>query len=125
MRDWDSGGNSYYRPDSSIENTCLFTSRMLNAIYEDGRMVEAACWAHARRKFHELHAVWPSATTDETLHRIGKLYAIEAEIPGKAHGERQRVRQARTRPLLTRIEIWLREKLRSLSRKSDTAGAIQ
>ena len=31
-----------------------------NAIYESGRVVEAACWAHARRKFYDLHAARPS-----------------------------------------------------------------
>ena len=27
-----------------------------NALFEDGTIREAACWAHARRKFHDLHA---------------------------------------------------------------------
>lgn len=26
-------------------------------LYEGGRVVEAACWAHVRRKFHDIHAV--------------------------------------------------------------------
>lgn len=34
-------------------------------------------------------------------------------------------RQARARPLLDSLQAWLREKLLTLSRKSDTAGAIQ
>ena len=32
---------------------------------------EAACWAHARRKFHEIHVVHASPTTTEALARIG------------------------------------------------------
>jgi hypothetical protein len=31
---------------------------------------EAACWAHARRKFHEIHVVHASPTTTEALARI-------------------------------------------------------
>lgn len=27
-----------------------------NVLFEDGTIHEAACWAHARRKFHDLHA---------------------------------------------------------------------
>ena len=38
---------------------------------------EAACWAHARRKFHEIHIVHASPTTTETLARIGALYATK------------------------------------------------
>lgn len=53
-----------------------------NALYEGGTIQEAACWAHARRKFYDLHEARPSALTTEALHRIGELYAIEAKIRG-------------------------------------------
>lgn len=61
------------------------------AIYDTGQVVEAACWAHARRKFYELHQTRPSAVTAEALHRIGQLYAIEARIRGKPPDERRRI----------------------------------
>lgn len=32
-------------------------------LYDTGRICEAACWAHARRKFHDIHAAHPSPTT--------------------------------------------------------------
>jgi len=96
-----------------------------NLIYETGRVKEAACWAHARRKFYDLHAVRPSATTNEALSRIGELYAIESLINGKPPDERRQVRQTQAKPLLDELESWLRNKLLSLSRKSDTAAAIQ
>jgi len=88
------------------------------------RSVEAACWAHARRKFHDLHAARPTALTTEALRRIAELYVIEAEIRGKPPDERRQVRQARSRPLLDELEHWLRTTLDTLSRKSDTAAAI-
>ena len=34
---------------------------------------EAACWAHARRKFHEIHVIHASPLTTEALARIGAL----------------------------------------------------
>jgi hypothetical protein len=95
-----------------------------NAIYASGRVVEAACWAHARRKFYDLHAARPSALTAEALRRIGELYAIEEAIRGKPPDERLAERQARARPLLDDLESWLRATLATLSRKSDTAAAI-
>ena len=95
-----------------------------NALYEGGRIVEAACWAHARRKFHDLHVARPSPLTTEALRRIAELYLIEAEIRGKPPDERRSARQARARPLLDDLEQWLRASLEKLSRKSDTAAAI-
>jgi len=53
-----------------------------NALYEGDRITEAACMAHARRKIHDVHARTPTDITTEALKRIGKLYAIEAEIRG-------------------------------------------
>ena len=96
-----------------------------NALYVDGTIQEAACWAHAHRKFRDLHAARPSAITTEALRRIAELYVIEAEIRGKPPNEGQLVRQQRSRPLLDDFGSWLRATLEKLSRKSDTAAAIQ
>ena len=96
-----------------------------NALYVDGTIQEAACWAHARRKFYDLHAARSSAITTEALRRIAELYVIEAEIRGKPPHERQLARQQRSRPLLDELNGWLRATLEKLSRKSDTAAAIQ
>ena len=50
---------------------------------------------------------------------------IEAEIRGKPPDARLLARRARARPLLDDLERWLRTSVEKLSRKSDTAGAIQ
>jgi transposase len=44
---------------------------------------EAACLAHARRKFHEIQVVHASPTPTEALARISALYGIEEEVRGK------------------------------------------
>ena len=95
-----------------------------NALYEDGMIQEAACWAHARRKFYDLHEARPSALTTEALRRIGELYAIEAKIRGKPPNERQQARQTEAKPLIDDLERWMRGMLEKLSRKSDTSAAI-
>ncbi|GCK06594.1 transposase [Escherichia coli] len=51
-----------------------------NELYRNGGITEAACWAHARRKIHDVHVHIPSALTEEALEQIGQLYAIEADI---------------------------------------------
>lgn len=94
------------------------------AIYGTGQVVEAACWAHARRKFYELDQARPSTITAEALRRIGQLYAIEARIRGKPPDFRWRVRQAEAWPLLDALQTWLRTTMETLSRRSDTTAAI-
>lgn len=96
-----------------------------NELFADGSVREAACHAHARRKFYDIHVRTPSETTAEALRCIGELYAIEAGIRGKPPAERLRVRQEKARPLLERYGAWLRAKLQTLSAKSETAKAIQ
>jgi hypothetical protein len=86
---------------------------------------EAACWAHTRRKFHEIHTVHASPTTTGALTRIAALYAIEDEIRGKPADIRRDIRQTRAKPLLDDLRVWLEKALRSLSAKSDTAAAIR
>jgi len=52
-------------------------------LYGDGAIYEVACWAHTRRKFHDIHVAHASPTTTEALARIGALYGIEEQIRGK------------------------------------------
>jgi len=93
-------------------------------LFIDGSIREAACHAHARRKFYDIHVRTPSDTTKKALEYIGGLYAIEASIRGKPADERLRARQEQSRPLLDTYEAWLRAKLETLSTKSETAKAI-
>jgi transposase len=94
-------------------------------LYRSGRIQEAACMAHARRKLHDLHAVRASPITTEALERIGALYRIEAHIRGKPPEERQHIRQAQAVPLLEDMKRWFDATVLTLSAKSDTTRAIQ
>lgn len=96
-----------------------------NQLYRTGGVTEAACWAHVRRKFHDLYQAHRSPVAKEALDRIGELYGIEKEIRGRPPSERSEVRQARSRPLLEAMHVWLKTTLAKLSRKSDVAGAIR
>ena len=94
-------------------------------LYGDGVIYEVACWAHTRRKFHDIHVAHASPTTTEALARIGALYGIEEQIRGKPAELRCSVRQTRSKPLLDELRQWMDKTLRSLSTKSETAGAIR
>jgi hypothetical protein len=53
-----------------------------NELFAGGRIVEAGCWAHVRRKFFDIHAATGSPIAKEALDRIGQLYAVEKIING-------------------------------------------
>jgi transposase len=95
-----------------------------NKLYETGAIVEAACWAHVRRKFFELHQSHASPVAKEALERIAELYGIEKEIRGRSPVERRDARRARSRPLLEALHVWLKTTMSKLSRKSELAKAI-
>jgi hypothetical protein len=94
-------------------------------LYESGRMQEAACWAHVRRKFYDLQQAHALPVSTEALERIAALYGIEKEIRGQPPEARRTVRQERSKPLLASLREWFEAALPKLSRKSDTTAAIR
>jgi transposase len=89
------------------------------------RIVEAACWAHARRKFFDLTVSGPAPVAAEALRRFRELYEIERSVRGRAADERLQARQARAVPKVAALRAWLERELARLSAKSLTAGAIR
>src|ERR1700720_4232233 len=81
----------FYSPDRKGEHPRAHLKAFRGTIHADGyagfnelfagnRIVEAACWAHVRRKFFDVHAATASPIAKEALERIGKLYEIEKDI---------------------------------------------
>ena len=89
------------------------------------KIKEAACWAHVRRKFYDIHVSLASPVAVEALERIGRLYKVEEEIRGFPPDERQAVRQARAGPELESLHDWLHKTATTLSKKSELAKAIR
>jgi hypothetical protein len=89
-----------------------------NSLYEGGRIKEAACWAHARRHFYDVHVATKSPVAAEALVRIGKLYEIEADIRGKPPETRKAERQSRAGPILDDLRQWLHDIIARASKKS-------
>ena len=94
-------------------------------LYDNAQVTQAACWAHARRKFVDLHELHQSAVAKEALDRIGALYEIEAAIRGKTASERCEQRKQQSKPILETLHAWMEETLPSFSQKSATAQAIR
>ena len=85
----------------------------------------AFCLAHARRKFADVYKASKSPTARDVIERLGKVYAIEAEIRGTSAAERLAARKARTAPLMAALKTRLERALDEVSAKSPLAGAIR
>jgi transposase len=70
----------------------------------EGRITQTACWAHARRKFHEAIESAPQHA-DWLLLQIQHLYRIEKHLRETRAGPRQRhaVRSSQSRMIIQRI----------------------
>ena len=89
------------------------------------RIREAACWAHLRRDFFDVHTATKSETAREALDRIGDLYDIERQIRGQSRDARRAVRQEETRPKVCAFKAWAEAQLTRIPGKSDLAKAFR
>jgi transposase len=113
-----SGYNRLYRPER-----------------KPGRIVEALCWSHARRKFFELADIAANARRGknappispmalQAVKRIDAIFDIERDIHGLSADERLRMRRETSAPLVAALETWLRAERVKLSRHAAIAKAI-
>jgi transposase len=99
-------------------------NRLYEANRKGGPIIEAACWAHARRKFFDLARLNAAPIAAEAVTRIDALFAIERDINGLTPQQRVAVRDERSRPLILALERWLREQRARVSKNGDTGKAI-
>jgi hypothetical protein len=122
----------FYSPDRKGEHPQAHLKDFRGVIHADGyagfnelfvgdRIVEAACWAHIRRKFFDVHAATASPTAKEALDRIGQLYAVEKTINGSPPERRRQQRQLQSKPIAEALATWADRIVRQLSRKSELA----
>ncbi len=129
----------FYSPDRSGEHPQTFLKDFTGIMQADafsgfgrlyvpgregGPVIEAACWAHGRRKFYEMADLKKAPIAIEAVKRIDALFAIEREINGRSPEERLAIREVRSRPLVAELEAWLHQKRTTLSAKSQVAKAI-
>jgi hypothetical protein len=124
-----------YSPDRRAERPAAHLDRFRGVLQVDGyagfekltagKIVLAACWAHTRRKFYDVHQATGSPIAVDALRRIAGLYAIETEIRGRSAPERQGVRDTRSRPLVEAMKSWLEDQLHRVPPRSGLAEAIR
>jgi transposase len=93
------------------------------ALFAQG-ITEAGCLAHARRKFHELWVNHKSTLAEQALVLFGELYKVEREVADLPADERQRIRQAKAKPVAKALHDWLIANRQKVPPGSATAKAM-
>ncbi len=126
----------FYSPDRKAERPASHLEGFRGVLQVDGYagferltargdILLAACWAHTRRKFYDLHEATGSPIAAEALRRIAELYAIERSIRGRTAEERRHVRNTQSRPLLEAMRPWLETELGRVPGRGGLAEAIR
>lgn len=108
-------------------------ANVFDGIYVPGAITEVACWAHARRHFHEARDS-DAARSAEALARIGAFYAVEGDAADAiaragltgdaADAVRLRLRREQTIPKLADFAAWLEAQAPVVLPKSPMGQAI-
>ncbi|MBP2484402.1 MULTISPECIES: IS66 family transposase [Rhizobium] len=125
----------YYSPDRRGAHPADHLASFSGVMHADGyggykklygnQIIEAACMAHVRRKFHDVIKLKPSPIAEEALSRIGALYDIENRIRGMSADERRTLRQHHARPVLDELKAWIEATLSTLPQKQRLAEAMR
>ncbi len=98
------------------------------ALYTEGRapgaIVEAACWAHGRRKFFDLASLAKAPIALSAVAKIDAIFDIEREINGLAAECRLAIRRERVAPLVADLHTWMRAERARVSGKSKIGKAM-
>jgi len=95
------------------------------ASFTSGEVIELGCWAHARRKFVDLHKASGSLIAAEAIERIGLLYRIEREAADLDADARYACRQTHAVPQLNALYDWLTALHPKVLGNSGTARAVE
>lgn len=80
-------------------------NRLLKRRVQDIQL--AYCWAHARRKLHEVAQTGTTPIADEGLQQIAALYRLERRIRGSTPAQRLAARKEHAQPVIDAFENWL------------------
>ena len=126
-----------YKPDRKAENPQKFLENFSGTLISDGYggynnisgVVNAYCWAHARRKFYEALPADMKDVSDTLaytgLKKIAKLFAIEKEIDTLPPEDKVKIRQEKSKPLVDDFFSWCADAQNKSLTRSKIGKAIQ
>ena len=132
------GGNVLYEWHTSRASSCLegMLDTFRGTVQCDGSAAYAsyakkrpdielaACWAHVRRKFHDVLQEHPTMA-GWFLNQIRLLYSIERNLRGRGPGLRGAVRSAGSAMIIARLNTALKRKLGQHRPTSELDSAIR
>ncbi len=92
-------------------------------LYRTSRVLEVACWAHVRRKFHEAKTA-DLRRSAQALGYIRALYAVERRAKDLAPDERRALRNEHARPVVERFQAWLEEAAKEVLPRGPMGEAV-
>jgi transposase len=109
-----------------------------NALYAPDRkprpIIQAGCWAHARRKLFELADVASNARKDkpasispiafEAVRKFDAIFVLERSINGLLPAERVAARRREIAPLVNELIEWMKRERGKLSRHNEVGKAM-
>ena len=109
-----------------------------NTLYREdrkpGAIIEAGCWAHARRKLFELADIAakardkkPTAISPiafEAVRKIDAIFELERSINGLSRAERVAARRRDVAPLVDNLIAWMSHERAKLSPHNEVAKAL-
>lgn len=90
----------------------------------DPALLEVGCWAHARRKFHDLFKANQSPIAAQALEQIQQLYALDKQSQAFTLEEKHQFRQQEIKPFLDRYHAWLTQLRAKANPSTGLAKAI-
>ena len=99
--------------------------RLADPARRGGPVTLAACWAHLRRKFYELHVAGVSETATWSIERMAALWAVEAQARGQDPDQRRYVRRQSSAPIVADLFARWQAELDRIPGKSKLAEAIR
>ena len=100
-------------------------TRLTDAQRAGGPVTLAACWAHLRRYFYELHVAGLSNTATWTVERMAALWRVEEEVRGRNLEIRLAARRATSAAIVAELFDRWQTELQRIPRKSKLADAIR
>jgi transposase len=118
------GPAEFFADFSGVLLTDAYIGYEFLAPHTHGRIRLAGCYAHARRKFEELHVLGSTKATLTALGYFQRLFDIEDDLRGLSDERRHEQRRRRSRPLVAEFKAWMDEQLETLRPKHELRGAI-
>lgn len=116
-------------PEEFLSGFCGYLQSDAYVCYEQialasAEILKVGCWAHARRKFEEVHFTAASRRTHTAMGYFSRLYDIEDRAHSLNDQQRYELRQQEAKPIVTSLHEWLLEHAERELPKSKLRSAV-